>query len=124
MTKPFSPSDTILSHLREADRKRMRIVTWRINTAAWMVIMRDAPFMFQHDEPGEFLGIPFERFTDGLRTPSITPLYETRGGKIMIHDYDGPILHGRDQERFMARVAEKSRTCDFQTVAPAPDAEA
>lgn len=98
----YHPAEVILAHLRHAERLRLRIVHWRINSAAWLEItrMRNA-FMHGGEKMGcELMGIPFELVRDGAENPSIVPVHETHGGKLLMHDYDGPLLHGKELERF------------------------
>ncbi len=116
MMTEFSPSDTIIEHLRDADQRRLRIVSWQINDVAWAIILRhEYCFMFDGEAPREFMGIPFCRLEGDPALPSIEPTYETYGGKLLIHDYDGPILHGIDHNRFLATQSQNSDSSEVRT---------
>lgn len=107
----FSPYNIFMDELRTANRKRLRIVSWRLNYPALDALAYHP--ITAHDFGSkpllerEFLGIPLELDRDDRsEEPRLEPVYETHGRSTLIHDYPGDILHGNDKDRFVAAIRQ------------------
>lgn len=102
----FDPYRIFLEELDEANRRRFRITHWRLNRAALLGLATHP--LTQHKDPvlpvvdRKFMGIPLQFDGDyASEEPSLRPIYEKYGRCVLVHDYAGPIRHGRDLDRFM-----------------------
>lgn len=105
----FDPYSTMLGALREAETMRYRIVNWTLNREAFYILVADEFTLREYrTKPlldAEFMGIPLNLDTEDFsKEPHMRPPYEMYGKRMLIHDYEGPILHGNDLARFHART--------------------
>ena len=101
----FDPYAIMHREYIEANRKRLRIVSWQINPAAEHLFLAH-PYSqtfnpMRSPNAREFRGIPFEFVDDGSDAPALAPRYDKRGHALLVHDYDGPIRHGNEMARWL-----------------------
>lgn len=113
MGKTFDPYDAMLTAYTKANCDRLRITHWRVNRAAVYSIAAH-PFTAQMYSPKpiierDFMGIPLCLVADDdSDVPAFEPVFETCGRRgDLIHDYEGPIRHGLDQQRFMNMLSDE-----------------
>lgn len=110
MSEPFNPIQFMLHAIEEADRNRNRIVAWDVNPLAAVQLARMDQDGLYSDErtleksiyEREYLGIPlrFRRRWLPNDEPRMEAALEHYGSRVLIHDYDGDILHGNALTRF------------------------
>lgn len=97
-TAPFDCYDVILDEIDKADRERKRIIAFRFSREAWGALVDDPNTRHRIEmssSGASLLGIPLEQDGCDDGPAKIEARYEMRGPYVLIHDYEGDILHGR-----------------------------